>query len=274
MVKSKGGTSYMEVSKGKQNIRIVFFDIDGTLLKMGETEMTPLMKQTLHLLQKNHIKICLATGRGMMAIPDFHGIEFDAVLAFNGSYCIADNQVILKHPLPETDVHRIIENAAEAGRPVSIATAKEMVANGRDQDLEDYYAIAHEELVVSDKFEEYTQHDVYQMMLGCNMEERKHILDGTQHAKLAAWWDRAVDVIPLEGGKGAAIEQVLDYYHFTKEESVAFGDGANDIDMFQAVGTGIAMGNASEEVKAMADEVCGSVQEDGIYTWVLQHIIV
>lgn len=264
----------MEVSKGKQNIRIVFFDIDGTLLKMGETEMTPLMKQALHVLQKNHIKICLATGRGMMAIPDFHGIEFDAVLAFNGSYCIADNQVILKHPLPETDVHRIIENAAEAGRPVSIATAKEMVANGRDQDLEDYYAIAHEELVVSDKFEEYAQQEVYQMMLGCDMEERKHILDGTQHAKLAAWWDRAVDVIPLEGGKGAAIEQVLHYYRITKEESVAFGDGANDIDMFQAVGTGIAMGNASEEVKAMADEVCGSVQEDGIYTWVLQHIIV
>ena len=274
MVKSKGGTSYMEVSKGKQNIRIVFFDIDGTLLKMGETEMTPLMKQALHVLQKNHIKICLATGRGMMAIPDFHGIEFDAVLAFNGSYCIADNQVILKHPLPETDVHRIIENAAEAGRPVSIATAKEMVANGRDQDLEDYYAIAHEELVVSDKFEEYVQQDVYQMMLGCDMEERKHILDGTQHAKLAAWWDRAVDVIPLEGGKGAAIEQVLHYYRITKEEAVAFGDGANDIDMFQAVGTGIAMGNASEEVKAMADEVCGSVQEDGIYIWVLQHILI
>ena len=264
----------MEVSKGKQNIRIVFFDIDGTLLKMGETELTPLMKQALHVLQQNHIKICLATGRGMMAIPDFQGIEFDAVLAFNGSYCIADNQVILKHPLPEADVHRIIENAAEAGRPVSIATAKEMVANGRDQDLEDYYAIAHEELVVSDKFEEYVQQEVYQMMLGCDMEERKHILDGTQHAKLAAWWDRAVDVIPLEGGKGAAIEQILHHYRITKEEAVAFGDGANDIDMFQAVGTGIAMGNASEEVKAMADEVCGSVEEDGIYTWVLQHIIV
>ncbi len=149
-----------------------------------------------------------------------------------------------------------------------------MVANGRDQDLEDYYAIAHEELVVSDKFEEYVQQEVYQMMLGCDMEERKHILDGTQHAKLAAWWDRAVDVIPLEGGKGAAIEQILHHYRITKEEAVAFGDGANDIDMFQAVGTGIAMGNASEEVKAMADEVCGSVEEDGIYTWVLQHIIV
>lgn len=44
--------------------------------------------------------------------------------------------------------------------------------------------------------------------------------------------------------------------------------------MLQAAGAGIGMGNAYEVVKAMADEICGSVEEDGIYTWVLQHIIV
>ena len=44
--------------------------------------------------------------------------------------------------------------------------------------------------------------------------------------------------------------------------------------MFQAAGAGIGMGYAYEVVKAMADEICGSVEEDGIYILVLQHIVV
>ena len=55
-------------------------------------------------------------------------------------------------------------------------------------------------------------------------------------AKIAAWWDRAIDIIPLSGGKGVAINKILDYYQLTKEEAMAFGDGNNDIEMLEAVG--------------------------------------
>ena len=50
---------------------------------------------------------------------------------------------------------------------------------------------------------------------------------------------------------------------------MAFGDSYNDIQMLQAVGHGIAMGNAPEELKAVAAEVCGSVSQDGIYHYCL-----
>ena len=106
---------------------------------------------------------------------------------------------------------------------------------------------------VSEKFEEYVDKDVFQIMLGCDLEERKYILKGTKNAKLAAWWDRAIDIIPKEGGKGAAIEQVLAHYKFSKEEAIAFGDGENDIDMLLSVGKGIAMGNASEKSERNCD---------------------
>ncbi len=46
---------------------------------------------------------------------------------------------------------------------------------------------------------------------------------------------------------------------------MAFGDGNNDIEMFQAVGHSVAMGNASADLKAIASEVCGTCAEDGIY---------
>ena len=52
---------------------------------------------------------------------------------------------------------------------------------------------------------------------------------------------------------------------------MAFGDGNNDIEMLKSVGHGVAMANASEEVKAIADDVCGDVAEDGIYYYCLEH---
>ena len=74
-----------------------------------------------------------------------------------------------------------------------------------------------------------------------------------------------MDIIPANGGKGLGVKKVLDYVPFTKEEAIAFGDSI--IEMLQAVGTGIAMDNASQDVKAVADVICGSVREEEIYRY-------
>ena len=52
---------------------------------------------------------------------------------------------------------------------------------------------------------------------------------------------------------------------------MAFGDSYNDIEMLQAVGTGVAMGNAPAQLKEIADDVCGRVSEDGIYRYCIEH---
>ena len=72
-------------------------------------------------------------------------------------------------------------------------------------------------------------------MLGCHKDEYEAIMKDVKAAKITAWWDRAVDIIPLNGGKGVAITQILNYYQLTKEEAMAFGDGNNDIEMLEAV---------------------------------------
>ena len=62
-----------------------------------------------------------------------------------------------------------------------------------------------------------------------------------------------------------------EYYGFDKAEAVAFGDGNNDIEMLQAVGDAVAMGNASAELKAVATEVCRPVTEDGVYWYCVEN---
>lgn len=257
-----------------EHIQIVFFDIDGTLIDMRKTQISPKTRETLLRLQEKGIRICLATGRSPVTVPDFDGIEFDATVTFNGSLCRTGGKTVFSTPIDAQAVQKLLQNAEQMGRPVSIATVDRVTANGVDPDLAQYYSFAHLELTVSDDFEEVAKQDVYQVMLSCRESEYGTILQGVSGVKIAAWWDRAVDIIPAAGGKGIGIQKILDHYGLSKDQALAFGDGNNDIEMLQAVGTGVAMGNGSARLKAVAHDVCGHVADDGIYHYCLAHHLI
>lgn len=248
-----------------ENIKIIFFDIDGTLIDMNKKVMTKRIEETLIRLKQKKIIICIATGKPLKSVPHLPNVEIDAFLTFNGSYCCTKNEIIHKNPIPPSDVQTIIENAKRIHRPVSIASATRIGANGKDQDLIDYFAISNQSVEIAEDFDDLGKEDIYQIMMGCHKEEYDQVLHDVKGAKITAWWSRAVDIIPSNGGKGSGVEKVLDYYHLKKEDAIAFGDGTSDIEMLQAVGTGVAMGNATKDVKDIADDICESVAEDGIY---------
>ena len=68
-------------------------------------------------------------------------------------------------------------------------------------------------------------------MCSCNSAEYAQILQGTHATQITAWWDKAVDIIPLSCGKGNAVRAILAHYGVSKAEAIAFGDGRNDIEM-------------------------------------------
>lgn len=252
-------------------IRIAFFDIDGTLIDINHKSISDKTLEALNLLKDNGVRICIATGRPPQAVPHFPGVEFDIFLTFNASYCYTKDAVIFSNPIPSNDVQKIIQNAAAIHRPVSIAGADEMGANGLDQDLIDYYSISKQTAELAKDFDALTKKEIYQIMLGCRESDYSAILKDVDGAKITAWWTRAADIIPANGGKGLGVEKVLAYYGLTKEQAIAFGDGTNDIEMLAAVGHGIAMGNATNDVKEIADDICGTASNDGIYHYCLEH---
>lgn len=250
-----------------KDIKIAFFDVDGTLVDMKKKVITPAMIETLKHLKENGIILCMATGRGPYLVPSFPRIDFDVFLSYNASYCYTKDEVIFSNPIPKEDVKAIVENASEIHRPVFLAGVEGGGANGCDKDLADYFAIAKSKVNVLDNFdfEKLMDKKVYQMMVGCYKEEYADILRDVDGARITAWWTRAADITPANGNKGVGVRKILDYYHLDKENAIAFGDGTNDIEMLEAVGTGVAMGNATDDVKAVADAICGHVAEDGIY---------
>lgn len=248
-----------------KKIKIAFFDIDGTILGFGKPDISVKTKEALNKLQQTGVKICIATGRSLMTIPKFEGVNFDLTVAFNGSVCVLDDEFIVNKIIPTKEVYKIIENAAKIDEPLAVATKNRIVTNGCDNALREYFEVANLDATPSDEFENAIKDEVYQFMMGCDKSEWDAVLEGTESAKIAAWWDCAVDIIPKGSGKGNAIKKVLEHFNFSEDEVLAFGDGGNDVDMLQAVGTGVAMGNATDNVKAAANEVCGSVDEDGIF---------
>lgn len=294
MIAEAGTERLRERGNRLMALKIAFFDVDGTLWPVGtspkgDRKLTDRTVYMLNALKKAGIRICMATGRGLLTMPRFAEVDFDVYMCFNGSLCFMDDPeafpsearetgqkcvYIYKNPLKKTDILKVLENTREIGRPVTISSDTQLLGNGMDEDLSTYFSFGGEQVEVTEDLSRIFGEDIYQMMLGCTAEEHEQILKGTDSMRITAWWERAADIIPEPGGKGLAVQKVLAYFGIKPEEAMAFGDGGNDIPMLKAVGLGVAMGNASPEVKAAAGAVCGDVKEEGIYSFLTERGII
>lgn len=254
-------------------IKIAFFDVDGTLVEKGKPISSKII-ETLKRLKENGTMICISSGRSPKQISKLD-VKFDALITFNGSYCFNEKETILNTPLKKQDMELVVKNAKKINRPVAVATKDRIAANGMDEDLKEYFAFGGTIPAIAEDFDQIVEKQiVYQMMVSCRKSDYDALMQNVDDAKITAWWDRAVDIIPASGSKGVAIKRMLDYYQIPASKAIAFGDGGNDIEMLKTVGCGIAMGNATDNVKKIADDICGSVQEDGIYTYCKEHNLI
>jgi len=77
-------------------------------------------------------------------------------------------------------------------------------------------------------------------------------------------WFGALDISPLGDNKGNAVKKLCEHYNVLPEEVIAFGDNLNDISMIKYAGLGVAMGNAEEKLKIIADYVTDTNDNDGV----------
>lgn len=248
--------------------RMIFFDVDGTLRPLHGVISDTIMEM-LRRLKEQGILVAIATGRSPVVLPDFGDFRFDAYLTFNGSLSFAghpeNGQVVSATALPRADVEILLRNLADLGRPVLAATKDRLIANGMDENLEEYCHMGGLFFGADPDFASVLAgEEVFQMMAGSPADEYAAILRGVTGARITAWWPRAVDIIPANSGKAAAVKKLHEHFGIAREECWAFGDGANDMDMLDYVGWGVAMGNAPAEVQAIADIVCGDVAEHGV----------
>ena len=107
--------------------------------------------------------------------------------------------------------------------------------------------------------------DLRQMKaLGLERAQTEELLRQMPHCRTKRWGDAVVDLMSRTGGKENGIRALCAAIGITPEETIAFGDAENDLEMLQLAGIGVAMGNALPQVRACADMVTDAVENDGI----------
>ena len=106
---------------------------------------------------------------------------------------------------------------------------------------------------------------IYQMIGYMTRKETENLAPKIPNCKITRWYEDGIDIISKDGGKDHGIRKILEAHGFTREESIAFGDSDNDLEMLEFAGIGVAMGNAAESVKEVADYVTSHIDEDGIW---------
>lgn len=107
--------------------------------------------------------------------------------------------------------------------------------------------------------------EIFQLSPFFTLEEEEKYLPLMPHCESSRWYPTFTDIVCKGNSKQLGMDKIMERFGFTLEETMAFGDGGNDISMLRHAGIGIAMGNANDTVKASANYVTDSVDEDGIW---------
>ena len=248
-------------------IKAVFFDVDGTLLSHKTNSVPDSARRALELLREKGILTFIATWRHISMLQQMQpleGLRFDGIVSLNGQYCRNEQGIIYHCPIDPADIAILLDFLKENPHPCILVEEDRMYINFHNDLVEKVQAAIHTDMpAIGDMNRGYTQ-PIYQAILYMSEEDQQK-LPPMPGIRLTSWTLGGADVIPANGGKAAGIAKVLEHYGIDKVETMAFGDGHNDVDMFSAVGTAIAMGNACSEAKAAAHHITDPVDEDGIY---------
>jgi len=250
-------------------IKAVFFDIDGTLVSFKTHEIPQSTIDAIREVRKKGIKVFIATGRPLPFINNLGSLEYDGIMSVNGASCItADGKVICNKPVPKDDIERIIADAEKHPIPIAFAANNKAIVCNIEacrEEFNEVFNLLNLQLPESTPFPEALNMEVMQVIAFFNAEEETRIMrDVLKGCDANRWHPYFADCIAKGTSKATGIDEICSYYGIDIRETMAFGDGGNDIAMLQHAGIGVAMGNASDEVKQYADIITDAVDEDGI----------
>lgn len=253
-------------------IKAIFFDIDGTLVSFNTREIPDSTKQSINQLREKGIKVFIATGRHFSVINNLGDTQFDGYITMNGCYCLeGTSNVIFKKSIDPSDVNRFIDYMQQKEEfPCLFVEEQELSINYVDEQMAELMRLLQKESLPVNALDSYRDKEIFQLTAFFKLSHEEDVMRELPNCTAMRWYPTFADVIAKGVDKGVGIDKFCDYFGFSLQETMAFGDGGNDIEMLRHAGVGIAMGNAKEDVKRTADFVTDTVDNNGVLK-ALQH---
>lgn len=252
-------------------IKALFFDIDGTLVSFKTHAIPASTVEALTAAKAAGVEVYISTGRPYPLINNLGQIGhlIDGYITTNGAYCFIGDDVISCSPIPDDEVAYIVGKARAIGFPCMVVgktsltmfnSASAPAEVEKVSKLLNVPGIEHE-LPIDDVL---TQ-PILQLSPFISAEQEAEILAPVKEIESGRWCPDFADLTARGVSKAKGLREIAAYRCFDISETMAFGDGGNDLSIIRQVGIGVAMGNANEVLKPVADYITDSVDDNGIY---------
>lgn len=254
--------------------KIVFFDMDGTLYQTENDIIQDSTLAAIDRLKDAGYIVAAATGRPLNLMKQIlDRVSFDYYVLINGGYILDGNfNLVYESPMDEQDVEEMVQLARDNSLGLMFHFGDSTQIYNEFYPVYNFakYTNSLQGLFYDPTQSFHKRHHAYDTVLITKdpnqvtdfMENHPRLRMDLINIKNTGF---AYDIFSNQNDKAHGIEIILDRLGLGWDDVIAFGDSTNDINMLQKAGLGIAMGDASDYVKAAADEVTTSVYNNGIF---------
>lgn len=260
-------------------IKLIATDMDGTLLD-DNGKKNPEFGNVFKKLIEKDIKFVVASGRQYLKLKeDFQEYSDDIIfIADNGSIVMHKDKEIYSQAMEQSDVEEVIKDVRNIkGTRIVLSGKKEAYFYTHRKDIIEEIEKYYKQFEIIDSFE-YIDDQILKIaiyvpedMRGVNEKFLKS--EWAKDVKISVSGEFWVDIYSKHTNKGIAIKKIQEKYAISKEETMAFGDYFNDVEMLEAAGHSYAMANAPEEFKKYAKFIAKSNQENGVLEVIKEKVL-
>ena len=255
-------------------IKLIASDVDGTLVKDSSPYIYPEMPEAVRQLKKKDILFCVASGRQYYSIRNmFRDVADDiSYIAENGAHIIHQGKTLYTSEMNREYAKGIVNLYREHRDTCEciVSTPKmtlmetdnrefiELIRNG----YRNRFEVVHDVLETTDPI---IKVSIYKKDGIRKLCEEEFIPCWQDKVKATMAGEEWVDFMSKDVDKGNGLRVLCEHLGISREETIAFGDNDNDIGLLKAAGVSYAVETARESVKQIADYVCPSYAEKGVY---------
>ena len=257
------------------DIKMIATDLDHTLLRTDKT-ISDYTANVLRTCRLQGIKIVIATARAESECVLYEKIlNPDAVITNRGANIRVGNNTIYSAVIDSETTNRILQKCTQHPdvKHITVFTEKGYFGNIKREDFDPSWGEYKPEMY--NDFAQGMVYDTYKITV--------NILNSTAADTLEASFPM-VDLVRFTGdpwvsftkkhvNKWEGVKQVAAHFNIDTKDIAAFGDDYSDIEMLKECGTGVAVENAIQEVRAVSDHICKHHDADGVAKWIEENIL-